>query len=239
MDSVALQEEAMPDPQASSRVFSPTPHSEAVYLRFGQLPPGGRSFRGDGEGATWEMGVSVYRGYRKPSGTYVLDIPKAHNGFDLLVVAFNFVLESRPVYVVSGTEVGQGRGGEPVLRDATEKAISLLYSVELPEWLGPQARKLDKEWNRQRRNSRRGDAEAEYSRLASSLRRRPGSLRNLLVLALEEAWYLIHPPPASLDAAERRRNLQTFDRMMGGDLSVRGGSMNRATRRKLKQGKRA
>jgi len=78
-----------------------------VYIRFGDLPPGGKSYNhatGD-----YEDGVSVYRGKLYHDGSWAVDIGINQGAWCLF--------SDRPVYLVSGREVGIGSDGEPVLAD--------------------------------------------------------------------------------------------------------------------------
>ena len=78
-----------------------------VFIRFGDLPPEGKS-RNHATGE-YEAGVSVYRGKLYPDGSWVVDISINQGAWCLF--------SSRPVYLVTGHEVGIGSDGEPVLAD--------------------------------------------------------------------------------------------------------------------------
>ncbi len=85
--------------------------AKSVYVRYGKLPPGGKS-------KNWadnrsEDGVSVFNGLLLPSGE-MLPVPK----HDQEVGSILLGLRQRPMYVVEGEVVGSGSDGEPVLRNA-------------------------------------------------------------------------------------------------------------------------
>jgi uncharacterized protein len=90
---------------------------ESVYLRFGDLPEGGRSCLLAGMGR--EFGVSAYAGTRSEAGdaTVVLDFRRAVLGIDTRYLA-SLLWKARPLYIVEGQHVGFGGMGEPVLADA-------------------------------------------------------------------------------------------------------------------------
>lgn len=79
---------------------------EVRYVRFGELPKSGRSF--NSRDNAQENGVSVHR-LVKLDGKWHLDEAGA---------GFNTLTDSRPVYEVSGREIGVGADGEPLLADA-------------------------------------------------------------------------------------------------------------------------
>lgn len=81
------------------------------YLRYGDLPSGGRSV--NHATGKKEAGVSVYAAKWEPvSGRWRLD------GNAELGAALFSAAQGRPVYLVSGEEVGRGSDGEPVLKKA-------------------------------------------------------------------------------------------------------------------------
>jgi len=91
--------------------------AKRVYLRFGDLPPGGRS-RVDGLANWREAGVSVYPGHGREDGAYVtLDFRGLLFGLDTRYLA-TLLWGGRPLYIVEGQQVGVGNMGEPVLADA-------------------------------------------------------------------------------------------------------------------------
>lgn len=104
-----------------------------LYLRFGELPAGGRSTtlrrealamgRPDLVYASDDMepGVCVFRA-RGEGGGYVVDVCGAPV-FAGLFVLFTEGEGRRPAYLVTGREVGKGSVGEPVLADAIAERI--------------------------------------------------------------------------------------------------------------------
>ena len=82
----------------------------ACYVRYGRLPRGGRS-RNYGDG-TLEAGVSAYRGQCLTTGE-ARALPRTNQELAGLLS-----LTARPLYVVSGTAIGVGSDGEPVLAHA-------------------------------------------------------------------------------------------------------------------------
>jgi hypothetical protein len=80
------------------------------YVRFGALPTNGRS-RNHRDNML-EAGVSVYDAYQL-DGTIYVDL----SGADAISAAF--IMQRADHYIVTGTLVGQGSDGEPVLTNAT------------------------------------------------------------------------------------------------------------------------
>lgn len=86
---------------------------EAVFARFGDLPKGGRSK--DHASDRMEKGVSAYRAKLLPIGDGdVVSLDLRTNQEEV----GNLFLRDRPLYLVSGDEVGVGADGEPVLANA-------------------------------------------------------------------------------------------------------------------------
>jgi len=83
----------------------------ALYLRWGNLPRGGRS-KNHATGEL-EAGVSVY-GARYNPVTDLIEYAEDGTGCH---AALTYLLSGAPCYLVTGTEVGRGSDGEPVLRD--------------------------------------------------------------------------------------------------------------------------
>jgi len=83
--------------------------AEPCFLRYGDLPAGGRS-RNHADGSM-EAGVSVYRGEILPSGEARV-LPTTTAEFCGLQSIAN-----RPLYLVEGEEIGVGSDGEPLLRN--------------------------------------------------------------------------------------------------------------------------
>lgn len=79
------------------------------YIRYGKLPTGGYS-RNHRDG-TLEKGVSTYSAYEM-NGTLYVDMA----GVDGISAAF--IMGRTDIYIVSGTEVGRGSDGEPILSNA-------------------------------------------------------------------------------------------------------------------------
>jgi len=81
------------------------------YVRYGDLPKGGRSVNhADG---TAESGVSVYNGLYLPTTGEAIAIPTTNaEACGMLTIS------DRPLYIVDGEEVGRGSDGEPVVRNA-------------------------------------------------------------------------------------------------------------------------
>ena len=78
---------------------------EAIYIRYGDLPPAGYS-RNQATGER-EAGVSVYHAYLLPGGQLVVA-----SGY----VAFCAeIFADRPLYRVEGEVIGVGSDGEPLL----------------------------------------------------------------------------------------------------------------------------
>jgi hypothetical protein len=99
-----------------------------MYVRFGDLPEGGRS-RND-ETGQYEAGVSVYHAEWANSDHDVLCVLLCNEGD----VAQLHILEDRSLYLVEGIEVGKGSDGEPLLADAVatplEGVEAITYSIE-------------------------------------------------------------------------------------------------------------
>lgn len=92
-----------------------------MYIRFGEIPPTGRSriHRGDaiiGE----ELGVSVWDCLYK-NGRYHIVVPNPITMNTLPDIEARLekadYFQDVPVYLVNGVEVGTGSDGEPVLTD--------------------------------------------------------------------------------------------------------------------------
>ena len=86
------------------------------YLRFGDIPTSGLSniwLRDEIIGQ--ELGVSVYDAVLMIDGWHVvLPKPMTHKVINTLYI---LVAEKRPVYILSGEEIGIGVDGEPLLKD--------------------------------------------------------------------------------------------------------------------------
>lgn len=123
-------------------------HSEHCYLRFGELPEGGRSRHRKLN--FLEEGVSVWNGGRDPAGGYVVQIQmpdKFGHKLDLLLV---FILRNYPLYLAAGEVCGRGSDNEPLLRSPSIWPIPLDVPVYLPDCFGELGQKFSLEWNRWR-----------------------------------------------------------------------------------------
>ena len=163
--------------------------TEGVYLRFGDLPEDGYSLNRVTDG--FEEGVSVYRGRKSSAGGYVLDIPRdleAESVLSQAVMAVELMLETRPVYVAVGAEIGEGEDGEPLLENVALKPVSPLVRVDLPEWWGPTGLEFADGWHRWRRGGGK----------RTNLHHReplPGSLVALADRLVREVWELVVGQP--------------------------------------------
>ena len=94
---------------------------ETIYLRFGEVPAGGRSV-GNWEipcmGTFYEAGVSCFRGRKTRQGHYVLEADNLRLKADLVRSAVN---HRRPFFL-RGRVVGSGQSGEPLLDARTISA---------------------------------------------------------------------------------------------------------------------
>jgi hypothetical protein len=83
------------------------------YLRFGDLPKGGKSVKGH-EPGLYEKGVSVLKAWRSPDGVYVISSVGAETGASDMVAG----MEGRPIYIAYGEDTGEvGSDGEPLLKN--------------------------------------------------------------------------------------------------------------------------
>lgn len=89
----------------------PVEASEELYIRFGDLPDGERSY--DHTNNRQEDGVSVYEGRVRPTAddTPGVFVPVGQKLAQVLLLA------TRTTYLVTGDEVGRGQDGEPLLRN--------------------------------------------------------------------------------------------------------------------------
>lgn len=94
----------------------------ALYIRFGNMPKGGRSK--NYVTGQMENGLSVYAAtYDLETGAIILDGSIANPG------TLFFMVGDRPVYLVTGEEIGEGSDGEPLLENA-KKLATLRYDSE-------------------------------------------------------------------------------------------------------------
>lgn len=84
-----------------------------TYIRYGELPPTGKSriYNRAGEIIGEEVGVSVFE-YIEGRGIIVPDNKDAQDDFFTLSKSY-----WKPAYLVTGDEVGIGRDGEPLLKN--------------------------------------------------------------------------------------------------------------------------
>ena len=92
-----------------------TPDWQRVYLRFGVIPQ--RGFSLNHATKTCEKGISVYHGLlNKNKAIPIMPKPFSDKQFDSTLVTLSGVL-NRPLFVVTGTPVGFGSDGEPLLEN--------------------------------------------------------------------------------------------------------------------------
>ncbi len=97
-----------------------------LYVRFGEIPEGGRSTTGKQEALRkgnyleaffasddFEEGVSCFRARKAEDGFYECDLSPS---IGLRAMFFIVRVEGRPAFELFGEEVGTGQDGEPVLR---------------------------------------------------------------------------------------------------------------------------
>nr|MDP9484814.1 hypothetical protein [Actinomycetota bacterium] len=116
-----------------------------VYLRFGDLPPEGRSSTGV---ILRECGVSVYPGI-EDGGSYLLDFRRLLAGIDTRYLK-GLLWRNRPLFLVEGRRVGLGGMGEPCLSDARiVREVAPCDVSALPD--RPRYRALLEAWRAKRR----------------------------------------------------------------------------------------
>lgn len=101
------------------------------YLRFGKPPPGGRSF--DYVRQTYEVGVSVFRGYITSAGEYLVDLDNR------VSVSSDYLgVRNRAAYVVCGYPVGVGSCGDTLVVvegfEPVPRGVTVRPTIELPKW---------------------------------------------------------------------------------------------------------
>lgn len=84
---------------------------QPVYIRFGDLPAGGRSC--NHATGQFEAGVSCYRARRRVDGGYEL----VGSGLPFAAIAAAMGAYGDTVLLLAGREVDRGSDGEPVLQD--------------------------------------------------------------------------------------------------------------------------
>ena len=86
-----------------------------LYIRFGAIPEGGRSY--DNRNDQWEDGVSVYACERAETDEDAPeDVGEAYYLAGTMLQTV-FALLTRDTYLVTGEQVGTGADGEPVLKN--------------------------------------------------------------------------------------------------------------------------
>jgi hypothetical protein len=105
-------------PTRKSRQATPAParrqRKKRIYLRFGAWPKEERSANYVNDENEW--GVSVYPArYNAEQGCWEYDT--ADSAYHIAYGGMAQILWRRPVYLVTGDEVGRGQDGEPLLRN--------------------------------------------------------------------------------------------------------------------------
>jgi len=103
------------------------------YLRFGDLPKGGKSAIGNQPGLT-EKGVSVLKAWKSSDGVYVISSATAETGASDMVAG----MEDRPIYIAYGEDTGEvGSDGEPLLKNVvlTEQVMNNRVVVDDPSYI--------------------------------------------------------------------------------------------------------
>ncbi len=121
------------------------------FVRFGGMPPGGRSYNWDA--SAYERGLGVFKAYETPQrepAEYVLD-------FEHMVglAGTFFRIRNRPAYLARGREVARGGSNSPVLIEAQLEPLAqntvVRPMVALPEWFErsilDQARREVRAWS--------------------------------------------------------------------------------------------
>jgi len=104
----ALSDGQIAEASETIKSFQPAPFSGSVYLRFNDLPAGGKSKNyATGE---LENGVSCYAlTWDLVAGAY----KRCGQGLDGAMIAY--ALQGAPMYFITGDECGTGSDGEPLL----------------------------------------------------------------------------------------------------------------------------
>ncbi len=116
---------------------SPRPEWKPVYLRFGELPEGGRSL--NHRTARFEAGVAAFRAYETCEGEYLVDLQKNPRLALILVVAH--YAQKRPAFVLEGQPLkDRGDAGEPLLGEVISceplpEGASIATTAEIPAWI--------------------------------------------------------------------------------------------------------
>ncbi|MBX6750942.1 MAG: hypothetical protein IRY85_14930 [Micromonosporaceae bacterium] len=89
-----------------------------MYIRFGDLPEGGKSY--NNETGTYEAGVSCYRAEWQSSDRDVICVSVPS---DICIGTINQIAD-RPVYIVTGDLLDErGGDGEPLLINVTAEYV--------------------------------------------------------------------------------------------------------------------
>lgn len=92
-------------------------NKQKYYIRFGDLPPHERSgiWKSD-ELIGYEDGVSVYECCIE-NDTHKLILPIPLSSSSLFTIQGFVLYDKRKVYLLTGTEVGKGTDGEPIIKN--------------------------------------------------------------------------------------------------------------------------
>lgn len=92
-------------------------NKQKYYIRFGDLPPHERSgiWKSD-ELIGYEDGVSVYNCCVE-NNIHKLILPTPLSSSSLFTIQGFILSDKRKVYLLTGTEVGKGTDGEPIIRN--------------------------------------------------------------------------------------------------------------------------
>ena len=98
-----------------SRLAQEKKYTEKGYVRFGDVPKGGKSY--NYRDNFYEQGVSVFHAMFSADGDYII---KSQNGVQFFGM---YAYANRPAYRVFGKEIGVGSDGEPILE--VQRAIKI------------------------------------------------------------------------------------------------------------------
>ena len=100
-------------------------NKQKYYIRFGDLPPHERSgiWKSD-ELIGYEDGVSVYNCCVE-NNIHKLILPTPLSSSSLFTIQGFILSDKRKVYLLTGTEVGKGTDGEPIIRNIRIIKISV------------------------------------------------------------------------------------------------------------------
>ena len=98
--------------------------TQAMHIRFGELPETGRSWNDDLE--DYEAGVSVYRAEWANTDR---DIVTIHIPSDICIATIA-AIENRPVYIITGDLLDQrGGDGEPLMANCHAELVGTVEAV--------------------------------------------------------------------------------------------------------------